>query len=112
MEGLPAFDGSIWGVIEAVIIIGGWYLVTRPSRNRLHNHVNEIREQVSNTHETNLRDDMDKVLVAVDRIDRRTSRIGQEQRNQGQEISDLRKQVGQDHARAERVIAKHHPEDL
>ncbi|MEU0739267.1 DUF2746 domain-containing protein [Streptomyces sp. NPDC006134] len=35
---------------------------------RQHRVMGEVREQVSNTHQTNLRDDLDRVIAGLDRV--------------------------------------------
>jgi HAMP domain-containing protein len=61
----------------AVALIGAWAVVTGPVlllvvNRRLSSHgatLEEVREQVSNDHDTNLRNDVDDLAEAVERLE-------------------------------------------
>jgi hypothetical protein len=61
---------------------------------RQHRAIGEVRDQVSNTHETNLRDDLDRVITSLDRV-----LDGQAQHSR--DIAALRDDLA--HERAERL---------
>lgn len=88
-----------------------------------------IKHQVQNDHSTNLREEMDErhaqivdrldqyhgclgnISRALDSLDRRTARIGDEVREDRADFDELRRTTHQAIRRAESVIAKHHPEE-
>ncbi|MEU5403706.1 DUF2746 domain-containing protein [Streptomyces sp. NPDC005963] len=61
----------------------------------------EARDQVSNTHTTNLRDDLDAVAERLDRVLDGQARHTESLREQSREISELRGDIS--HERAERL---------
>jgi hypothetical protein len=61
---------------------------------RNHKRLGRVQEQVVNSHPTNLRDDVDRVLAGLERIERT-------QRQQGGDINGLREEIR--HERAERL---------
>ncbi|MEU8133228.1 DUF2746 domain-containing protein [Streptodolium elevatio] len=62
----------------------------------------EVREQVSNTHSTNLRDDVDRVLRGLDQV-------LEGQAEHGREIAGLRAEIR--HERAERLAVAERLDD-
>lgn len=68
--GHPMLDG----IIQAVVSVGAvlfsllivWLKWGAPQWERLNAKVRSIKEQTNNSHETNLRDDLDKVLERVE----------------------------------------------
>ncbi|WP_424324742.1 DUF2746 domain-containing protein [Gordonia sp. (in: high G+C Gram-positive bacteria)] len=81
--------------------------------------IGEVREQVANDHDSNLRDDIDKILDAVALVDERTRRIGDDQRREvaarrdgDRRIADHLSDIGERLDRQDRIAAKHHPEEL
>lgn len=70
--GHPVLDG----IIQAVVSVGAvlfsllivWLKWGAPQWERLNSKVRSIKEQTNNSHETNLRDDLDKVLDRVDQV--------------------------------------------
>ena len=73
--------------------------------------VEKIRNQVQNSHGTNLRDDIDKIAVKVDNVDRLSRRIGAEIRTDREEFREFRKDTYSKIRHYDTVVAKHHPED-
>lgn len=87
-SGLDVVAYLIAGLPATVGALGALYVAIDSRR-----HNREIREQVSNDHDTNLRDDVDRAIAGVSRaiegverveavasrIDERTRRIGNEQ---------------------------------
>lgn len=68
-------------------------------------HAQEARDQVANTHSTNLRDDLDSVMYRLDRVLDGQARHEESLREQGREISELRSDIA--HERTERLaVAK------
>lgn len=126
--GLP---GTIAAVFAGII---GWK--ARQSHNELRAESAEIREQVSNDHPSNLRDDIDVLRALVEslltrmdqhgddtrelrallaKIDERTERIGDEVRTdrdlRRRADASIRRDLTAAVERAESVIAKYHPDD-
>lgn len=70
--GHPVLDG----IIQAVVSVGAvlfsllivWLKWGAPQWERLNSKVRSIKEQTNNSHETNLRDDLDKVLEQVEQV--------------------------------------------
>lgn len=70
--GHPVLDG----IIQAIVSVGAvlfsllivWLKWGAPQWERLNSKVRSIKEQTNNTHETNLRDDLDKVLERVEQV--------------------------------------------
>lgn len=70
--GHPVLDG----IIQAVVSVGAvlfsllivWLKWGAPQWERLNSKVRSIKEQTNNSHETNLRDDLDKVLERVEQV--------------------------------------------
>lgn len=70
--GHPALDG----IIQAVVSVGAvlfsllivWFKWGAPQWERLNSKVRSIKEQTNNSHETNLRDDLDKVIAQVEQV--------------------------------------------
>lgn len=49
----------------ALIIVGWFQFVYKPRTKKQNGVLETIRDQVQNTHETNMRDDIDKALAAI-----------------------------------------------
>lgn len=70
--GHPVLDG----IIQAVVSVGAvlfsllivWLKWGAPQWKRLNSKVRSIKEQTNNSHETNLRDDLDKVIAQVEQV--------------------------------------------
>ena len=70
--GHPVLDG----IIQAVVSVGAvlfsllivWLKWGAPQWERLNSKVRSIKEQTNNSHETNLRDDLDKVIAQVEQV--------------------------------------------
>ena len=68
----PVLDG----IIQAVVSVGAvlfsllivWLKWGAPQWERLNSKVRSIKEQTNNSHETNLRDDLDRVLAQVEQV--------------------------------------------
>lgn len=104
VAGLPATVGAITALVIAV-------------RSLRHNA--EIREQVSNDHVTNLRDDLDSMASTLSTIDERTRRIGDDQRREVRARRDADRRHGDRLAliderldRQDRIADKHHPGEV
>lgn len=103
LAGLPATVGAITALVIAV-------------KSLRHNE--EIREQVSNDHDTNLRDDVDRiegnVKSSVDKVDQVDTKVDQltgkfEILAQGLELFMRESREAQ--ARQDRIAAKYHPNE-
>lgn len=70
--------GAACGALLAVLGLAGalWQVALPWLRQQLAEPVSEIRDQVKNTHDTNLRDDLDEVISSIGALDRRTARMG------------------------------------
>ena len=70
--GHPVLDGiiqvvvSVGAVLFSLLIV--WLKWGAPQWERLNSKVRSIKEQTNNSHETNLRDDLDKVLEQVEQV--------------------------------------------
>lgn len=117
-------------VAEAIHAEGGWDLaaylivglpatiaaiVAAWQATRSMRHGAEIRDQVSNDHKTNLRDDIDKLAAAVARIGAEVREDRVIRREADAEIAarltEAEATLHAAVARAESVIRKNHPED-
>ncbi|WP_432078668.1 DUF2746 domain-containing protein [Streptomyces sp. YPW6] len=105
----------------AVVTAGGTVLVTligiaaeflrRQTRaiNEVREHTQEARDQVANTHSTNLRDDLDSVMFRIDRVLAGQKRHDTALRQQGAEIAGLRSDIA--HERRERLAVAERLDD-
>ena len=97
-------------------IVAAWQAI-RSARHavRSERHNAEIRDQVSNDHKTNLRDDIDKLTAAVGRIGAEVREDRVMRRAADAEITarlvDTEVALHSAVQRAESVIRKNHPED-
>lgn len=70
--GHPLLDGiiqivvSVGAVLFSLLIV--WLKWGAPQWERLNSKVRSIKEQTNNSHETNLRDDLDRVLAQVEQV--------------------------------------------
>lgn len=107
----------IIGLPATIPAIGAWMHSRRTGR-----HTDEIRDQVTNSHKSNLRDDIDQLTETVGRIDDQTRRISvevQTDRKLRQEADDRLTERITEHesddrsaiSRLERMIRRHHPEE-
>lgn len=94
-----------------------WEAIKRRDQRTTVREVGEVKDQVKNTHSTNLRDDIDEIKTSMNdmhrtltNVDARTARIGDEVRTQKTELDTLRRDTYAAIAKAERSIAKYHPE--
>jgi hypothetical protein len=71
--------------------------------------LSEVRDQVSNTHDTNLRDDLDAVMFRIDRVIDNQERHGEALDRHGRELSSLREEVA--HERRERLSVEERLDD-
>lgn len=104
----------IAGMPATIAAIGAAYAAIRAAR-----HNAEVRNQVSNDHETNLRDDIDRLLSGMATLNERTARIGDELRSEvdARRDNDSRlrarlAKLGEDVARQNDIAERHHPEDM
>lgn len=90
-----------------VAIIGGGFglvsLVVGELFRRQNKVIQGVRDQVQNSHETNLRDDVDRVLEGMDRLIEGQERHNDDLRQHGREIGGLRAEIR--HEREERLAA-------
>ncbi|MFC4089363.1 DUF2746 domain-containing protein [Micromonospora sp. GCM10011541] len=77
-----------------VAIVGGVFGVLAELLRRQHKRLGEVKEHVANSHTTNLRDDIDKVLAGL-------GQVIETQRQHGKEISGIREEIR--HERVERM---------
>ncbi|MEU9126573.1 DUF2746 domain-containing protein [Kitasatospora sp. NPDC048540] len=103
MSQLIAIDASVQGAIVTtagavtVAAVGVVVeLLRRQGRaiSEVRDHAQEARDQVANTHSTNLRDDLDRVIAGLDRV-----LDGQARHEEA--LHDLRREVA--HERSERL---------
>lgn len=83
--------------VAAIATIGPW-LTSRPIRRRLDEQgsvVAQVREQVQNTHRSNLRDDVDGVGSKLDDVLAGQARLERGQRRHDNEIAGLREDGAQ-----------------
>lgn len=69
----------------------------------------EVRDQVSNTHDTNLRDDLDAVMHRIDRVIDGQERHDEALGRHGRELSNLRDEIA--HERRERLSVEERLDD-
>lgn len=98
---------DIISLVGFMAMIG--YMIFKDQRDRTarkhHTKViGEVRDQVSNSHDSNLRDDIDKLINAVDRIDSK-------QDTHGTTLSKFMREMYASAARWDRIAAKYHPEE-
>jgi hypothetical protein len=87
---------SAGGMVTAALVGVLVELVRRQGTalNEVREHAQEAREQVSNTHTTNLRDDLDRVIEGLDRV-----LVGQAEHKR--DMRELRAELA--HERSERL---------
>ena len=73
--------------------------------------VTVVREHVANTHESNLRSDVDQLLVGMVEVKRAVGRIGDEVRDERAATSADRRDMWAHIRRQDRIAEKHHPDD-
>ncbi|MEU9057826.1 DUF2746 domain-containing protein [Streptomyces sp. NPDC048430] len=97
-------------VLVTLIGIGAEFL-RRQTRaiNEVREHTQEARDQVANTHSTNLRDDLDSVMFRIDRVLAGQERHDTALRQQGTEIAGLRSDIA--HERRERLAVAERLDD-
>ncbi|WP_018728529.1 DUF2746 domain-containing protein [Salinispora pacifica] len=88
----PAVQAAIVTALGAIAVAFIGLLVDLLRRQ--HKHLAEVREHVTNAHDTNLRDDIDRVLAGLDQVI-------ETQRQQGRDINGLRDDIR--HERLERM---------
>ncbi|MGB3706751.1 DUF2746 domain-containing protein [Gordonia sp. (in: high G+C Gram-positive bacteria)] len=99
------FEFIVWSIIAVAALAGAvqsWR--GRREHRKQSATIEEVREQVSNTHDTNLRDDIDRLIDAVDRIDSK-------QDAHGTTLSKFMREMYAATARQDRIAAKYHPEE-
>ena len=95
MNTIPNPDNwmDVFTILAAVILAG----IPSILAARNHRSLNEVKNQVQNAHKTNLRDDLDRVIVAIDKLDHdfrgmREDLASEEERRRKQ-ISELRDEI-------------------
>ncbi|MFI9228972.1 DUF2746 domain-containing protein [Streptomyces rimosus] len=96
---LVSAGGTITVALVGVLV----ELVRRQGRaiSEVREHTEEARHQVANTHETNLRDDVDRVLDGMERLLDGQARHDEALSRHGEEIGAVRRDIA--HERAERL---------
>jgi hypothetical protein len=91
---------TVGTVVVALVGVG----MARQSRtiNEARDHAQEARDQVANTHSTNLRDDLDRVIAGLDRV-----LAGQERHEDA--LQGLRQEIA--HERIERLAVAERLDD-
>ena len=118
----PGLHPGIWLAAIALIVIGTAAGLVVPAWLKHRAAIEDIRENVSNDHPTNLREELDErhaevmgvlseVRLGLTRVDHRTMRIGEETRDNREDIESLRATMYDSIRKANDVIAKHHPEE-
>lgn len=118
----PGLHPGIWLAAVALIVIGTAAGLVVPAWIKNRAAIEDIRENVSNDHPTNLREELDErhaevmgvlseVRLGLTRVDHRTMRIGEETRDNREDIESLRATMYDAIRKANDVIAKHHPEE-
>lgn len=69
--------------------------------NEVREHSQEARKQVQNSHSTNLRDDVDRVLAGIEKLVAGQANHAEALRQHGREIGGLRRDIA--HERVERL---------
>ncbi|MGW7434731.1 DUF2746 domain-containing protein [Streptomyces sp. NPDC054849] len=105
----------------ALVTAGGTVMVTllgiaaeflrrqNKSLSEVREHVQEARDQVANTHSTNLRDDLDSVMYRIDRVLDGQTRHDEALREQAEDIAALRSDIA--HERRERLAVSERLDD-
>ena len=126
MTGGPAnidswFEFLVWFVIAGAALLGAvqsWR--GRREHARQSETIEEVRDQVSNTHTTNLRDELDErhreLMTQLSKLDERTRRIGDDHRREvdarrdgDRRIADNLARIDERLDRQDRIADKHHP---
>lgn len=126
------YDANDWFDIGAYFLIALPAILAAVFTWRIKVQANEIRDQVTNDHNTNLRDDIDRLAdrvevavaeveglarqrdqdaLAIVDLDRRTSRIGEEVRTDRAQLLKVEADLYQLEARSRRVVTRYHPEE-
>ena len=113
-------DGTPWWAwlvlaltAVSVPVLGSVWVAKISHRQKGHSEVlEEVREQVSNSHDSNLRDDVDRIDEKVDavdtKVDRLTGRIDELMRG----FEFFAREQREASAKQAAIAAKHHPEDM
>lgn len=119
--GSSSWSGSsLLGPPFSVRCSRGVVVVSTPAQSET---IEEVRDQVSNTHTTNLRDELDErhreLMSQLSTLDERTRRIGDDQRREvgarrdgDRRIADRLARIDERLDRQDRIADKHHPEEL
>ena len=102
----------IWAILAAAVLIGAVSgIVSMWHARRISDvpeAVQEVKEQVKNSHSTNLRDDVDCTAAKVDAVDTKVDRLSGVVDAIHQALREIRSQM----ARQDRIVARHHPEEM
>ncbi|MET8111171.1 DUF2746 domain-containing protein [Streptomyces prasinus] len=93
------------GGTVAVAVVGVFAELLRRQNATL----SEVRDQVSNTHDTNLRDDLDAVMFRIDRVIDNQGRHGEALERHSDDITALRVEIA--HERRERLSVEDRLDD-
>jgi hypothetical protein len=88
-----------------VAVVGVFAELIRRQTNTL----SEVRDQVSNTHDTNLRDDLDSVMFRIDRVIDNQDRHGEALDRHSRDLGSLRDEIA--HERRERLSVEERLDD-
>lgn len=102
------------GVQVALVTAGGAVAVAAVGvlaefMRRQNATLSEVRDQVSNTHDTNLRDDLDSLMHRIDRVIDGQERHGEALDRHGRELSHVREEIA--HERRERLSVEERLDD-
>ena len=104
------FEFVVWAVI-AIAALAGAVQAHRGRREHQEQSavIGEVREQVSNTHDTNLRDDLDRTDSKVDQVDTKVDVLTGTVTALVHAFEEFAKETRAANARQDRIAAKHHP---
>lgn len=119
----------IWAILSTAVLIGAvggiGSLLHAWRSSSVPEAVQEVKEQVKNSHSTNLRDDVDRTAAKVDvidakvnqsttkldtvdtKVDRLTGVVDAIRQTQVEFMREIRAQM----ARQDRIAARHHPDE-
>ena len=111
IAGLPATIGALTALIIAIRSLKKNSQID--DRQRGHGAVlEEVREQVSNSHDSNLRDDVDRVDAKVDQVDTKVDRLTGTVEALVRGFEAFAREQRAASARQDAIAKKHHPEDM
>lgn len=92
--------------------MGGVWVAKINSRQKGHGKVlEEVRDQVSNDHSSNMRDDIDRIDGKVDSVDTKVDRLDGKFDLLTSGIEEFMRETRAATARQDRIAARYHPEE-